>query len=124
MRKKKSSYYLYDERRRSKGIMYIFFGIFVFVLLFFPFFGLNLRYQVGLIFTEIFDAIGMICLTIGGATLLISIVSIFTRRSVNTRYVLVGIVLLWIGCWCTGAVLNILGFTLGESSIQGQTGYY
>lgn len=66
----------------------------------------------------------MICLTVGGVTLIISIVGIFTGRSVNIKYLLMAIVLLWVGNWCTGVVIELFGFDIGDSSTSGQTGYH
>lgn len=122
--RKKRYYYPFEERKRSRTITYTFFGIFAFVLLFFPFFALNLRYQVGSIFSKIFDVIGLICLTFGALMTIFSIISLFTARSINTKYFIMGIVLIWVGCWCSGTVLDIFGFTFGDSSTQGQSGYY
>ncbi len=56
--------------------------------------------------------------------IIFSIVSLFTGRSINTKYFIMGIVLLWAGCWYSETVLDIFGFTFGDSSSQGQTGYH
>ena len=112
------------ERRNSRTIVFIFLGIIVFIFVFFPFYGINLRYQVGSVFSKIFDTIGMICLLIGGVETAISVLGIFMGRSVNTKTFILGIVLLWVGCWCTGAVLNLFGFTIGDSGVSGNPGYH
>jgi len=120
----KVRYYIPNQRKRSGTTKYVFFGIIVFVLFFFPFYGMNLRYQLGTIFSEIFDKIGMLCLMIGGIMLLFSFIGIFASRSVNTKYLIAGIILLWVGSWSTGAILNLFGFTIGEGTSSGGSGWH
>lgn len=55
------------------------------------------------------DALGGFCLTVGGLFLLVGVVGIFIQSPRWVRNVIVGVVLLWIGCWCTGAVLDNMG---------------
>ncbi len=38
-----------DNRNKSRGTAYVIIGIIIFVGIFFPFFGMNLRHQVGYI---------------------------------------------------------------------------
>ncbi|MHA2183095.1 MAG: hypothetical protein ACXAAH_16880 [Promethearchaeota archaeon] len=121
---KKQTYYLIGSKRRSSGgIYFAFFCIVVFIVVFFPFYGMNLRYQIGFIFNQIFDTIGWISLTVGGLMVMISILGLFTGgRSMKFHYLIIGVVLLWIGCWCTGAVLDIFGVTIGSERASG--GYH
>lgn len=99
--------------------MWVFFGILIFVFLFFPFFAVNLRYQIGGIISILLDGIGGFSLAIGGIYTLLGVVGIFTRSHNWTRHVILGIVLLWVGSWCTGTVINLLGITIGESGSSG-----
>jgi len=85
---------------------------------------MDLRYQLGTIFSEIFDKIGMFCLMIGGIIVLFSFIGIFTSRSVNTKYLITVIILLWVGWWCTGAVLNLFGITIGDATSSGGSGWH
>ena len=101
----------------------VIFGIAVFLLVFFPFYGINLRYQLSYTFRQIFETIGGISLTIGGLMVLVSILSLFTGgRSIRFHYLIVGVVLLWVGCWCTGAVVDLFGITIGNERASG--GYH
>ncbi len=120
----KSKYYLMRERRNSRSTVFIFLGIVICVFIFFPFYGINLRYQVGSTFSKIFDSIGIICLLAGGLAVSFSVLGIFTGRTINTRTFIIGIVLLWVGCWCTGAVLKLFGNTIGGSSTPENPGYH
>jgi len=121
---KKETYYLIGSNSRNKRWIYFtFFCILAFMLVFFPFYAVNLRYQVGYIFQQIFDGIGWISLTLGTFLTAISILSLFTGgRSMNTRTLIIGIVLLWIGCWVTGSVFNLFGITIGTERPTG--GYH
>ena len=113
---RKEKYYLLRPEKRSKWTIYMFGGIIIFIVIYFPFFAVNLRYQVGATFSKIFDTFGTACLTIGSAMTAISILSLFISKSMNTRWFILGIALLWIGCWCTGSVLNIFGITIGNET--------
>lgn len=120
---KKETYYLIGSKRSSRGIYFVIFCILAFILIFFPFYAINLRYQIGYIFGQIFDTIGWISMTLGGLLLMIGILSIFTGgRSLQFRYLILGIVLLWVGCWCTGVVVDFLGITIGNEHASG--GYH
>ncbi|MHA2127948.1 MAG: hypothetical protein ACW99E_21805 [Promethearchaeota archaeon] len=47
---KKEEYYLMSFKKKPKTILYLFFGLVVFLIIFFPFFAVNMRYQMGYIF--------------------------------------------------------------------------
>lgn len=122
---KKETYYLIGSSsgRSSRWIYFVFFCIIVFVVIFFPFYAINLRYQLSYIFGQIFDTIGWFSLYIGGIMTVISVLSIFTGgRSIRVHYLIIGIVLLWIGSWCTGIVINIFGIPIGNDQVTG--GYH
>lgn len=121
---KKETYYLIGSGNRSSRWIYLtFFCIIVFVLVFFPFYAINLRYQLSYIFGQIFDTIGWIALYIGAIMTLISILSIFTGgRNIRFHYLIVGVILLWVGSWCTGIVIEIFGITIGNETATG--GYH
>ena len=119
---KKETYYLPGYQKKSRSMTLVIVGIILFVGVIFPFFAVNLRYQVGYIFSQIFDSIGMLCLTLGGIFTLFSILSLFFQRSLNIRYFIMGIVFLWVGCWCTGSVIDFLGTTIGNEHTTG--GYH
>ena len=97
-------------------------GIIIFLSVIFPFFAVNLRYQAGYIFSQIFDSVGMLCMTFGGLLMLFSILSLFFQRSLNIRYFIMGIVLLWVGSCCTGSVIELFGATIGSEHATG--GYH
>jgi len=103
--------------------MATFFVLLIFVFVFFPIFGLNWRYQIGGVLSTLIDGLGTFCMTIGGLLTLVGFVGVFSRSPHWVRNVIVGVALLWIGCWCTGAVLNLFGITIGEST-SGGSGWY
>ena len=121
---KKQTYYLIGGNSNNRRWIYFtFFCIIAFMLVFFPFYAVNLRYQVGYIFQQIVDGIGWISLTLGSFLTAISVLSLFIGgRSMNTRTLITGIVLLWIGCWVTGSVFNLFGITIGNERPSG--GYH
>ncbi|MFX1364522.1 MAG: hypothetical protein ACFFCE_19430 [Promethearchaeota archaeon] len=108
----KRDYYHYQEKKTSTTIILIF-GLVVFIFLFFPFFGGELKYHLGAMFTKIIDIIGTISLTIGSVFLIIGVIGIFAQSGKWIRNIIVGIALLWVGCWCSGNIINIFGiFTI------------
>jgi hypothetical protein len=94
---------------------FIVIGILIFIFVYFPFFATNLRYMVGSSLSLIFDAIGSLCLVVGGLFFTIGIMQLFTRGYNWVGNILLGVILLYIGCWLTGAVLNLMGFEFGNS---------
>ena len=88
--------YGFNRGRRGSTVFWIFFGIIAFAAIYFPFFGGNLRYQIGSFTTGIFDKIGLIFL-IGGMILVgIGLIRIFTGKLKGIKIGLLGVILVWI----------------------------
>jgi len=119
--KKTEKYYRISTGSRSR-IPYVLFGIVAFLLVGFPFFAINMRFQLGAIFLKIFDTIGTYSMIIGGALVTISVLSLLTRSPIKMRTFMIGIALLWVGSWCTGTAINILGIPVGQQ--QPPPGYH
>ncbi|MFX0002947.1 MAG: hypothetical protein ACFFAA_03790 [Promethearchaeota archaeon] len=119
-----TQYILEPKHQTSRWIMGVFLAVLIFIFVFFPFFGLNWRYEIGGVFSIMIDALGGFCLTVGGLFLLVGFVGIFTRSPRWIRNVIVGVTLLWIGCWCTGAVLNLMGIPIGDATSSGGSGWH
>ena len=114
-----------NQKSTSGTMMTVIFGIVVFIVIFFPLYGLSLRFYIGYILKTIFDWIGRVSLTIGGFCLTVCILSIFIPgKSLNIKWAILGIALLWIGCWCTGEVLNFFGYIIGSGTSSGSSGYH
>lgn len=119
-----TSYIVKPKHEQSRWIIAVFFCILLFVFIFFPIFGLNWRYQIGGLFSILIDGLGTFCMTIGGLFTLVGFVGIFTRGQHWVRNVIIGVALLWIGCWCTGSVLDLFGILIGDSTSSGGGGYH
>ena len=96
----------------------------IFILFFFPFYGLTLRYYIGSTISKGLNFLGTGCLTFGTVIIVIGLVSIVLGRSLNTKWMIMGIVLLWIGCWCTNSVIEFFGIAIGDSTSSGGSGYH
>ncbi|MHA1916449.1 MAG: hypothetical protein ACW97V_19020, partial [Promethearchaeota archaeon] len=59
-----------------------------------------------------------------GATTMLCVLSVFTGRSMSTKYFIMGIVMLWVGCWVSGVTLKTFGFDIGGSNTPGDNGYH
>jgi len=115
----------------SKGktyVKWVFYGLIAFLAIFFPFFGKDLRYYLAPIFkgifNTIFDVVGMFCVFGGIIYILLGIFGLFGRRFSFGKIILGGI-LLWVGCWMTGFVIDFFGVTFGgEGSSLSSKGYH
>ena len=112
MARSKNDIFILRKQRKPNRTFVVFLGILGFVLILVPFFGSNLRYMAGSLFKTIFTTVGQICLTIGGAVLVIGFLKIFFKRF-SVKTILYGVLLLWIGAFLTGASFDILGFVIG-----------
>ena len=87
---------VFEERKKhSKYVYVIFFGIIMFVVLYFPFFGSNMRYEYGRSFSLIFSSIGTILIYMGTIFLLIGILSFFNMNpGKGFKFLILGVILL------------------------------
>jgi hypothetical protein len=110
-------------RSSARGIT----GVFLFIILFlvvFPFVALPLRYQVGGVLSAVIDGIGRFSLLIGVVFLIIAFAEIIKGRVDDfAKHIVIGVVLLWVGCMCTGIAIDIFGFIIGSGS-SGGSGYH
>ena len=114
MAKNRDGIIIIQKKRKANRTFLIFLGILGFVAVGVPFFGSNLRYMTGTLFKTIFVSVGQICLTIGGALVLIGFLTIFAHRF-SVKTLLYGALLLWIGAFLTGIPFDILGLEFGGS---------
>ncbi len=114
-----------DDRNKSSGkwIYWMFFTILIFIAIYIPFFGSNLRYQTSYIFSQIFNILGTFSLTIGGLMVFFGFTGIFTKSRNWIRSLVLGGVLLWIGCWCLG-IPSIWDVFSPGSGTGGSAGYH
>ncbi|TET61762.1 MAG: hypothetical protein E3J52_00560 [Promethearchaeota archaeon] len=80
----KQKYKYLVEKKGPKSYANVSFVIIVFLLVF-PLFAVNLRYQLGSIFSIIFNYIGNMCFTFGAFLMTLCIVSIFVGRSIKVK---------------------------------------
>lgn len=115
-KKRSHEYQLIGEKRhsQSRSIMNVFLGILLFVAIFFPFFVINYKYQIGSFLSTLLDGIGKFSLMVGGLYMLLGVLGLFTRSHNWIKHLIYGVILLWIGCWCTGTVLDIMGINFGS----------
>ena len=89
-----------DSKNHSKYFYVIFFGIIMFVVLYFPFFGSSMRYEYGRAFSLIFSSIGKILIFLGTIFLLLGILSFFNMNPVKAfRFLIMGVILLSFAAW-------------------------
>jgi len=96
----------------------------IFIFFFFPFYGLTLRYYIGSVISKGLNFLGTGCLVFGAVILGIGIISVLVGRNLNTKWIIMGIVLIWVGCWCTDSVIEFFGIVIGDSTSSGGSGYH
>lgn len=89
-------YYGVKRGRRGSTVFWIFFGIVAFAAIYFPFFGGNLRYQIGSTVSSIFSKIGSFLLFGGLILLSIGLIRIFTGGFKGIKTAVLGVMLIWV----------------------------
>ncbi|MFX1356694.1 MAG: hypothetical protein ACFFA8_05355 [Promethearchaeota archaeon] len=100
------------ERSHSK-VMWIFTGILLFIAIYVPFFGANLRYQTNIVLKLVFNYIGTICLTFGPLLIAYAIIKVLISKKISIGAIFFGVLLLWIGCFLTDITYDFMGMILG-----------
>ncbi len=72
-----------DDKNYSKLVLYIFIGIGLFVLVIFPLYGSSWRYEIGKIFSMIFNMIGVLLVFSGVICCLCGIFNFFNHRPIK-----------------------------------------
>ena len=113
-----------EKERNTRGIIGVFVGIIVFLTIFSPFYLLTIQYYVGSVIREIFEWIGNLSLMGGGVLLIFSVINAFFGKVINVKWFATAIALLWIGSWCTGIFIEIMGIPIGNTQGSGGTGFH
>jgi len=84
-----------DKKKNSNWMFLVLFGIVLFLTVYFPFFGSNLRYKFSVYFTLIFITIGTLLVFLGLISILCGILSFMFRSPLKGfSYLILGTVLL------------------------------
>ena len=115
-----------EKKEKTKYIYYVFFAIIIFVCIYVPFFGMNLRYQTGSLLRTLFEICGTWILTFGGLLTALGFIGIFTHSGNWMKWLIYGGIMLWIGSWLTGAPFTAFDifFSGGNGSLPGGGGYH
>lgn len=125
MRKKKDGIIIYVDKGNKRGrnpIMLVFLAFLIIIAIYIPIFGSSLRFQTSQVFQNIFEIIGSLSKLIGILMAGYGFLSIFTNRRVNIGALLIGGLMLWIGCFLTYTPFTLFGMTLGGG--QPPVGYH
>ena len=115
-----------EKKDKTKFFYYIFFAIIVFVCIYMPFFGMNLRYQTESFLRTAFEICGVWILTIGGIMTALGFIGIFVNMKGCMKMLIFGGLMLWIGSWLTGAPFTAFDifFSGGSGGSPGGGGYH
>ncbi len=122
---------VYPQQNQGQAktyIKWVFYGIIIFLAIIFPFFGYEIRSQLGTIFRGffniVFNVIGTLCIFGGIIYLLLGVFGLFSRRF-SFKQIILGALLLWVGCWMTGIVIDFFGVSFGgKGSSISSKGYH
>ena len=120
----RNDYVILERKGRGvKWVYWIFFGIIGFIAIYVPFFGTNLRYQMSFGFSKVFDIMGTIAMVIGGLMTFFGFAKIFVGGKGGIKSLILGGLMLWIGCWCLG-IPSIWDVFSQGSGTGGSGGYH
>ncbi len=93
-----------QDKRSSKFIFWIFFGILAFIAIYFPFFQPNLRYQTGAALGSVMDILGNIFFTLGTLCMIFGGLGLIISRGGggSIKSLVLGFLMLNIGQWLLG----------------------
>lgn len=110
----KESIIIYQEKGTKKSV-WIIFGILVFIAIYVPIFGNNLRYQAGTLIKAVFNSLGTISIFLGGVLIFFGILKLLLNKRISIGTLVFGVLLLWIGAFLTDTPFELFGFLLGGS---------
>jgi len=71
--------YGYNGRRRGSKVFWIFLAIILFGAIYYPFYGKDLRFEIGTLVSEVFNTIGALLIIIGIILTLIAFFQAFSK---------------------------------------------
>ncbi len=114
------------KKDRSTLFQWILVGILVFIAVYMPFFGANLRYQTSSILKTVMNVAGTWILTIGGFMVAFGFIGCLMRSSHWMEWLIVGGIMIWVGSWLTGAPFALIDifFSSESAGSSGGGGYH
>jgi hypothetical protein len=107
---------IYKEKRKYSKIAWIFAGILLFVAIYVPFFGTDLRYQTRTVLKLTFNYLGTVCLIFGPLLIAYAVVKVILSKRLSLGVLFFGVLLLWIGCFLTDTTYDFMGLLIGRKS--------
>ena len=111
------------QGRKGNMIFWVFFGILAFACIYFPFFGQNLRYQVGNFVSDIFSQMGYYIFMGGSFCMAFAFLSALSKKFGKcAKFALIGgaMILLGLWFWNPGLLAGLMSF--GQKPFS--RGYY
>ena len=96
----KDDYVIIKKDRKSKWVFWVFFGILGFLLIYFPFFAPNLRFQASNFFSRIFYIFGTIFISLGVLMIVFGLILVLCKRAgFGISLMLIGVLLVFLGSY-------------------------
>ena len=113
-----TSYYsdqaVYIVKKKKQKILVPIFIIIAVIVIIMPIYGTTLRYQVSISIRLICDYLGNIFQQVGWLLLGLVVAKVLLGRKIDLNWMIVGILLLYVGAFLTGGTVSILGLTVYE----------
>ncbi|TFG08621.1 MAG: hypothetical protein EU539_01785 [Promethearchaeota archaeon] len=111
-----------EEKKEKTPLIYLFFfGLVIFITIFFPIFGSTLRYDFSILFSKMYHTIGIILTYMGFIFILAGILSLVCKRPLIGIITMIGGVML---LTFAGYFLNPATAGSGASGKEVPQGYY
>ena len=104
---------IYVMKRKKRNVMLPIIILIVIVTIIMPIYGTTLRYQVSVSIRLVCDYLGNIFQQFGWLFLMITAIQAFFGK-VKLKWMITGILLLYVGAFLTGGTVTILGMTIYE----------
>ena len=75
--------YGYNGRRRGSKVFWIFIAIILFGAIYYPFYGKNLQYQIGILVLRVFSTVGLLLIIIGFLLMGIGVLMVSAQKSLK-----------------------------------------
>jgi hypothetical protein len=119
----KHKYRNYNQKNRGSKVIWIFFGIALFSLVLFPFFGQNWTYKIGSYVSQIFFTVGTVLIIGGPICMMFGILCLLSKDFKNAfKCMMIGMLCLFIATWLYFPGALSMFTSLGEAPLN--KGYY
>ena len=96
----RDDYMRFKKEKKSKWVLWLFFGLLGFLLIYFPFFASSLKFQTSNLFLKIFYIFGTIFISLGVLMVVFGLILLLCKRAgYGISLMLIGVILIFLGSY-------------------------